>query len=121
MFLLILVFGAALLLFYPFTLRLAAGRSGLSLFWLPRVFAGCARPLPVRLPKRRRKAGRPPRRKRGLRRILPLLRAIKLRRLRFLLRWSGAGKEMRGECIISVSLGDIICRKISRAWRQRRL
>jgi len=116
--LLCIVFLIAALWFYPLTLRLRASEGKLRLYWLPKIFMAYARPVPIPV-KRLLAKNKRGKKKKALRLLFRLARAVHLRKLwfDFLLMNPGISR-FDGECIISLRLCDIIRKSLRRKWRR---
>ena len=101
-----------LLLVYPFALKIELRKGKFRYFWLPRVFGGWAKPLPLDIfPFGDRK-------KRGIKKIfrsLSFLSCFSLQRLEFSAVYPFAAE---GECIISVRAADIIGKSLKKFGRR---
>lgn len=122
-FLSVLIFLVCQIAFYPLTLMFRIDSGTPSIYWLPRVFGGYAKPIPLRSGAGRKKINW-----QQIKRIFRLLKRIikfagwpALEQLYFnffLQRWGAS--YFAGECIISFTLCDIINKHIRHAWRKLR-
>ena len=120
MFVVVVFFILSGLLFYPITLMTKVEDGALRLYWLPHLFASEAQPVEIKIHKRQKKKKGKKHWRQKLRLLLNILGATHLEKLWF--RWllfSPGKSSFNAECIISVTVCDIIGRVLRRIWRKR--
>ena len=110
------------LLFYPFTLQIKVKAGSLLIYWLPRLFLGFGRP--IKLPHHKLNKSSKGNKRNLLQtwqRLRPIARAIRLQKYNFIfIPGNHFLQRFSAECIISISLSDIIIKSIKAKSIQRR-